>query len=145
MRRWQRFSRFWWLSLANLRSLQPVRYPWFMSDPYEQDIDAFGQFLRSITSIDEFFERRKPDFRDWYQREMVTSLLEQELMPEADILLGLKQTEKQRYVQMRNELEGRVSAFTDESERLEMGVHHTDHVTGEGEVIAFRRPDPEEI
>ncbi len=41
-----------------------------MNDPYEKDIGEFGMLLRTINSIDEFFERKKPAFSDWYIREM---------------------------------------------------------------------------
>lgn len=70
-----------------------------MTDPYEQDIDQFGEFLRSI---DEFFARKKPAFRDWYVREMVDAALEQETLGSDHMLLALKQTEKQRFVRLRD-------------------------------------------
>lgn len=73
-----------------------------MTDPYKQDIDQFHDFLKSIRSIDEFFARRKPSFRDWYTREMVSEIIEQGLISEEAMLLGLKQEEKQRFVRLRD-------------------------------------------
>lgn len=73
-----------------------------MTDPYEQDIDSFGMFLRSITTLDDFFERKRPAFRDWYVREMTKAVIEQGYATEAGMLLALKQSEKQRFVRLRD-------------------------------------------
>lgn len=55
-------------------------------------------FLRPINSIDGFFERKKPAFRDRYIHEMPMACIEQG----EGILLALKQSEKQRYVRLRD-------------------------------------------
>lgn len=73
-----------------------------MNDPYENDIDAFHEFLKSIHSIDEFFERKRPAFRDWYVREMTMAVIEEGHVSEEHMLLGLKQQEKQRFVRLRD-------------------------------------------
>ena len=73
-----------------------------MTDPYEQDIDSFHAFLQTIHSIDEFYERKKPAFRDWFSREMINETIEQGFSTAEDTLLGLKQLEKQRYVRLRD-------------------------------------------
>ena len=73
-----------------------------MTDPYEQDIDSFHAFLQSIHSINEFYERKKPAFRDWYAREMVNETVKRGLSTAENMLLGLKQHEKQRYVRLRD-------------------------------------------
>ena len=73
-----------------------------MSDPYEQDIDGFHEFLKTIHSIDAFYKRKKPAFRDWFVREMVGEVIEQGHVEEDSMLLALKQGEKQRYVRLRN-------------------------------------------
>lgn len=73
-----------------------------MTDPYEQDIDSFHDFLKTIRSIEEFYERKKPAFRDWFVRGMVGEVIEQGHSSAEDMLLALKQGEKQRYVRLRN-------------------------------------------
>lgn len=73
-----------------------------MNDPYQKDIGEFGMFLRTINSIDEFFERKKPAFRDWYIREMTMACIEQGYGDHDGMLLALKQSEKQRYVRLRD-------------------------------------------
>ena len=73
-----------------------------MTDPYEQDIDSFHEFLQTIHSIDEFFERKKPAFRDWFAREMTEATIEQGYSTPEVMLLALKQEEKQRYVRLRD-------------------------------------------
>lgn len=73
-----------------------------MIDPYDQDIDSFHEFLKTIRSIDEFYERKKPAFRDWYVREMVGEFIEQGYSSAEQMLLALKQGEKQRYVRLRD-------------------------------------------
>ncbi len=73
-----------------------------MTDPYEQDTDTFHEFLQTIHSIDEFYEKKKPAFRDWFAREMVNEIVEQGHSTADDMLLGLKQLEKQRFVRLRD-------------------------------------------
>lgn len=87
---------------ANLHWESRIRYPVLMTDPYEQDIETFHAFLQTIHSIDEFFERKKPAFRDWFAREMINETVKQGFSTAEDTLLGLKQLEKQRYVRLRD-------------------------------------------
>ena len=87
---------------SNLHWESRIRYPGPMSDPYEQDIDGFHEFLKTIHSIDAFYERKKPAFRDWFVREMISEVIEQGYVEEGSMLLALKQGEKQRYVRLRN-------------------------------------------
>jgi len=73
-----------------------------MTTEYD-DIDELHEFLKSIRSIEEFFERKKPGFRDWYEREMSKRMVEEGHIAEEHMLLALKQGEKQRFVAERNE------------------------------------------
>ncbi len=73
-----------------------------MNDPYESDIDDFHEFLKSIHSIDEFFERKRPAFRDWWVKEMTLATIEQGHSSAEDMLFALKQGEKKRFVQIRD-------------------------------------------
>ena len=62
------------------------------------DIVELHQFLKSIQSIDEFFERKQPAFRDWYSREMAHRMVDDGHISAQAMLLGLKQEEKRRFL-----------------------------------------------
>ncbi|MEM9450281.1 MAG: hypothetical protein AAGA75_17330 [Cyanobacteria bacterium P01_E01_bin.6] len=77
-----------------------------MTTEYD-DIDQLHEFLKSIRTIEEFFERKKPGFRDWYMREMSKRMVEEGHVAEEHMLLALKQGEKRCFVTERNERLGK--------------------------------------
>lgn len=72
-------------------------YDYLMTIDYT-DLDQLHNFLKRIRSIDEFFEQKKPGFRDWYSREMAHRMVDEGHISAEAILLGLKQEEKRLFI-----------------------------------------------
>jgi len=73
-----------------------------MMNPY-QNLDTLYDFLKNIKTIEEFFARKEPDFRDADLHAFVKGC-QHYGMKDADILSSLKSNERQRVAE---ELGGR--------------------------------------
>ncbi|PWE54996.1 hypothetical protein DEM27_16195 [Metarhizobium album] len=63
--------------------------------PYDS-LDTLYEFLKSIESIDEFFERKEPHFNDAASKAIAIAMMEEGTTPE-DMLGILKSEERQRF------------------------------------------------
>lgn len=69
-----------------------------------KDLDTLYDFLKSITSIEEFFEKKEPDFGDNVSRNYAEWAISNGDDPE-HILSALKANERARYAEARKERE----------------------------------------
>lgn len=63
-----------------------------------QDLDTLYDFLKSITSIEEFFEKKEPDFGDDVSREFAQWSLDNGSDPDS-VLGALKANERARFAE----------------------------------------------
>lgn len=69
-----------------------------------KDLDTLYDFLKSITSIEEFFERKEPDFYDDAAREFAQWSLDHGSDPES-VLGALKASERASFAETLKERE----------------------------------------